>query len=102
MPVATARLGARTVVFDEGAVPTMLCAGLGPVGEPTPGDDVAAIVALVASIAGAEPTPDALARTLCEQVGARVPAYAPPHEGESLYAFADALDIAVLGALGAR
>jgi len=102
VPVCHGAIGARTVVFDEGAVPTMLCAGLGAVGEPTPADDVAAIIAIVASIAGGEPTPDALARTLCEQVGARVPAYAPPREGESLYAFADAIDIAVLGALGAR
>ena len=102
VPVCHGALGPRTMVFDEGAVPTMLCAGLGAVGEPTPADDVAAIVAIVASIAGTEPTPDALARALCDQVGARMPVYSPPREGESLYVFADALDVAVLGALGAR
>src|SRR6185503_11794638 len=99
VPVYHGAIGERTVVFDENAVPTVLCAGLGPVGDLTPAADVAAMVAIVAGIAGAEPTPDALARALCEQVGARVPAYAPPGEGESLYAFADALDVAVLGAL---
>ncbi|HEY3806912.1 MAG TPA: protein kinase [Kofleriaceae bacterium] len=102
VPVYHGAINQRTVVFDEGAVPTILCAGLGAVGELTPASDVAAIIAIVAGIAGAEPTADALARALCEQVGARVPAYAPPGEGVSMYAFADALDVAVLGALGAK
>ncbi|HWU90115.1 MAG TPA: hypothetical protein VN253_22785, partial [Kofleriaceae bacterium] len=68
----------------------------------TPADDVAAVIAVVARIAGAEPTFDALARALTAEVGAVVPAYAPPTDGESLYAAADAVDIAVLAALGSR
>ena len=86
----------------EGAGPTMLCAGLGPVGEPTPADDVAAIIAVVAAIVGCEPSFAALAHALIAEVGAVPPAYTPPSDGESLYAAADALDIAVLAALGSR
>jgi serine/threonine-protein kinase len=92
----------RTIVLDEGAVPTVMAAGLGPVVDSTPADDVAAVIAVVAGIAGAEPTFDALARSLTAAVGAAVPAYEPPTDGESLYAAADAVDIAVLAALGSR
>jgi serine/threonine-protein kinase len=92
----------RTIVLDDGAVPTVMAAGLGPVAESRPSDDVAAIVAVVAEIAGAEPSFDALARTLTDEVGAALPRYAPPVDGESLYAAADAIDIAVLAALGSR
>jgi hypothetical protein len=65
-------------------------------------DDVAAIITVVAGIAGAEPTFHALARMLTDEVGATLPRFAPPIDGESLYAAADALDIAVLAALGSR
>jgi len=92
----------RTIVLDDGAVPTVLAAGLGPVTESRPIDDVAAIVAVVAGIAGSEPTFDALARMLTDDVGAALPRFAPPVDGESLYAAADAVDIAVLAALGSR
>ena len=92
----------RTIVLDDGAVPTVMAAGLGPVTESRPIDDVAAIVAVVAGIAGAEPTFDALARMLTDDVGAALPRFAPPVDGESLYAAADAVDIAVLAALGSR
>jgi serine/threonine-protein kinase len=92
----------RTIVLDDGAVPTVMAAGLGPVTESRPIDDVAAIVAVVAGIAGSEPTFDALARMLTGDVGADVPRFAPPSDGESLYAAADAVDIAVLAALGSR
>ncbi|HEX4423364.1 MAG TPA: protein kinase [Kofleriaceae bacterium] len=92
----------RTIVLDDGAVPTMMAAGLGPVTESSPADDVAAIIAVVAGIAGSEPSFDALARALTEQVGAALPAIVPPSDGESLYAAADAIDIAVLAALGSR
>ncbi|MGN6109292.1 MAG: protein kinase domain-containing protein, partial [Kofleriaceae bacterium] len=95
-------IGPRTIVLDEGAVPTVLAAGLGPVAESSPADDVAAILAVVAQVAGAPPELEALARELAEQVGARVPALGTPVDGESLYAAADALDIAVLAALGSR
>jgi serine/threonine-protein kinase len=92
----------RTIVLDDGAVPTVMAAGLGPVVESQPQGDVAAIISVVAEIAGAEPTFDALARTLTDEVGATLPRLAPPVDGESLYAAADAIDIAVLAALGSR
>jgi broad specificity phosphatase PhoE len=95
-------IGPRTVVLDEGAVPTVLAAGLGPVPEAQAADDVAAVISIVATIAGSEPTFASFAQAVCDQVSATVPAFAPPIDGESLYAAADALDIAVLGALGAR
>jgi serine/threonine-protein kinase len=92
----------RTIVLDHGTVPTVMAAGLGPVAASCPSDDVTAIIAVLAQIAGAEPTFEALARKLIEEVGATLPRYAPPADGESLYAAADALDIAVLAALGSR
>jgi tRNA A-37 threonylcarbamoyl transferase component Bud32/tetratricopeptide (TPR) repeat protein len=92
----------RTIVVDDGAVPTVMAAGLGPVTESQPIDDVAAIISVVADIAGAEPSLDALARMLTDEVGATLPAFAPPTDGESLYAAADAIDIAVLAAQGSR
>ena len=92
----------RTIVVDDGAVPTVMAAGLGPVAESRPSDDVAAIIALVADIAGSAPTFDALARMLTDEVGAALPRYAEPVDGETLYAAADAIDIAVLAALGSR
>ena len=92
----------RTIVVDDGAVPTVMAAGLGPVLESRPIDDVTAIIAVVAEIAGSEPTFEALARTLTDEVGAVLPPLAPPSDGESLYAAADAVDIAVLAALGSR
>jgi hypothetical protein len=95
-------ISARTIVLDDGAVPTVMAAGLGPVAESRPIDDVAAIIAVVAGIAGAEPAFDALARMLTDEVGAALPRYAAPVDGETLYAAADAVDIAVLAALGSR
>jgi tetratricopeptide (TPR) repeat protein len=92
----------RTIVLDDGAVPTVMAAGLGPVVDSTPADDVTAIVALVATIADCEPTFAALARYLATEVGATVPDFIEPTDGESLYAAADAVDIAVLAALGSR
>jgi hypothetical protein len=95
-------ISARTIVLDDGAVPTVMAAGLGPVTESQPGDDVAAIIAVVAAIVGSEPSFDALSRMLTDEVGADLPRFAPPADGESLYAAADAIDIAVLAALGSR
>jgi hypothetical protein len=57
---------------------------------------------VVAQIAGTEPAFEALARALTDEVGATAPSFAPPVDGESLYAAADAIDIAVLAALGSR
>jgi len=95
-------ISARTVVLDDGAVPTVMAAGLGAVTGSQPIDDVNAIITLVAAVAGAEPTFAALAKAIAEEVGASVPPYRLPVDGESLYAAADAIDIAVLGALGSR
>jgi len=92
----------RTVVLDDGAVPTIMAAGLGPVTPSQPLDDVAALIVVMATIAGCDPTFDALAADLCGEVGATVPPYPTPLDGETLYAAADALDIAVLAALGSR
>ncbi len=95
-------ISTRTVVLDDSAVPTIMAAGLGPVVPSQPLDDVNALIAVCASIAGCDPTLAALAADVCEEVGAQVPAYPTPTDGESLYAAADAIDIAVLAALGAR
>jgi hypothetical protein len=95
-------IGPRTVVLDDAAVPTVMAAGLGVPADSTPATDVAAIISLLASIVGCEPTLTALAQAICTEVGAPVPALPPVPEGEALYAAADALDIAVLAALGAR
>ncbi|MDX2090139.1 MAG: protein kinase [Kofleriaceae bacterium] len=95
-------ISARTVVLDDGAVPTLMAAGLGAAADSQPLDDVQAIISLVASLVGAEPTFAAVARAVTDEVGAKVPAYAMPVDGETLYAAADAIDIAVLAALGSR
>ena len=92
----------HTVVLDDGAVPTIMAAGLGTASPSQPLDDVTALITVVASIVGCAPTFAALAADVCDEVGAQVPAYAPPIDGESLYTAADALDIAVLSALGSR
>ncbi|HET9988093.1 MAG TPA: protein kinase [Kofleriaceae bacterium] len=93
---------AATLVLDENTVPTLLCAGLGIVADAQPVDDVAAIIRVFAGIVGAEPTFASVCDKLCSEVGAKSPPFVPPVDGSSLYAAADALDIAVLGALGAR
>ncbi len=95
-------IATRTVVLDDGAVPTIMAAGLGPVAPSQPLDDVNAVIAVIAAIVGCEPTFSALVADVCEQVGATVPSYATPIDGESLYEAADALDIAALCALGSR
>jgi len=92
----------NTVVLDENAVPTVLAAGIGAAADSTPLDDVSAIIGLVARIVGSEATFLALSTAICAQVTAKVPPFTAPTDGSTLYAAADALDIAVLGALGAR
>ncbi len=95
-------IGSRTIVLDDGVVPTLLAAGLGAVPDARPEDDVAAVIAIVASIVGSESTFGSLAAVVCNQAGAVVPRYDAPIDGETLYAAADAVDIAVLGALGSK
>ncbi|MGE5182212.1 MAG: protein kinase domain-containing protein [Acidobacteriota bacterium] len=95
-------ISAKTVVIDE-AVPTVMAAGLGVVPDSKAEDDVRAIVAIVAAIAGCEPTLEAFARSVCGEVGATLPTL--PRElpdGEALYAAVDAIEIAILAALGSR
>jgi eukaryotic-like serine/threonine-protein kinase len=95
-------IGPSTVVLDETTVPTVLIAGLGNVPDSQPADDVAAIIALVASIVKSEATFAGLCATICAEVGTKPPSFTPPTDGTTLYAAADALDIAVLGALGSK
>jgi hypothetical protein len=80
----------------------VLIAGLGNVPDSQPADDVAAIIALVASIVKSEATFAGLCATICAEVGTKSPSFTPPTDGTTLYAAADALDIAVLGALGSK
>jgi hypothetical protein len=95
-------ISARTVTLDDGAAPTLMAAGLGPVVESSPADDVAAVIALVAEIAECEPSFEALVKDVVDEAGAKLPTYPKPIDGESLYAAADIIDIAVLAALGSR
>lgn len=117
-------IGPRTVVIDDGGVPTIMAAGLGVLADATPADDVHAIVALLSGIAGvaaeggagvaaeragvggagARSSFAALAKKLCEEVDTALPAALAqePSDGEGLYAAADALDVAILSALGSR
>ncbi|MBV8761029.1 MAG: protein kinase [Deltaproteobacteria bacterium] len=95
-------ISTRTVVLDDGAVPTVMAAGLGVPGDSTPQSDVQAIITLLAGIIGCDATLTALATAICAEVGAPVPAFTSPTDGETLYSAGDALDIAVLAALGAR
>ena len=54
------------------------------------------------STINAPPTFAELARVATAEVGAKLPWHAEPVDGETLYAAADAVDIAVLAALGRR
>jgi serine/threonine-protein kinase len=93
-------IAVRAVVLDESS-PTLLAAGLGAVAPATPADDVAAVIAVLAAMVGCEPALPALATAVCGRVGATPPQLPAACDGESLYAAADAIDIAVLAALGA-
>ena len=95
-------IATHTVVLDDGAVPTIMAAGLGPVTPSKPIDDVAALIRVCATIADCEPTFAALAADVCDEVGAQVPSYPSVTDGETLYAAADIVDIAVLAALGSK
>jgi hypothetical protein len=67
-----------------------------------PVDDVNALIRVCATLAECEPTFAALAADVCAEVGAAVPSYPTPIDGETLYAATDAVDVAVLAALGAK
>lgn len=95
-------IGETTVLVDDNAVPTVLVCGLGPVDaeEPKPKDDVKAIIRLVAGALGAEPTADALVDALAPNLSRPertvLLAMSNPRNGEEMYAFADAVEIALL------
>jgi tRNA A-37 threonylcarbamoyl transferase component Bud32/tetratricopeptide (TPR) repeat protein len=103
-------ISTRTVVIDDSGVPTIMAAGLGARADATPTEDVSAVIAVIASVAGltgaTEPPFTALAKKLVDEVDTKLPAALAnlelPPDGEALYAAADALDIAVLSALGSR
>jgi serine/threonine-protein kinase len=89
-------IGGTTVVVDDAGIPTVLASGLGPVaGEPSPRVDVAAIVEIAATAAGCTPpTLGGLAAGLAPAAPAL--ANEAPDDGESLYGWADRLEIAML------
>ena len=94
----------RTVVVDENHVPTLLASGLGEPSAGTAAGDVQAVIGIAAHLAECAPTLAELFRVTAARVDATPPA-APQGEltdGEALYAAADALEVAVLSALGAR
>jgi serine/threonine-protein kinase len=91
-----------TVVVDDGANPTILAAGLGVVTPSQPLDDVNALIRVCATHAECEPTFAAHAADVWAEVGAAVASYPTPIDGETLYAATDAVDVAVLAALGAK
>jgi hypothetical protein len=79
-----------------------MIAGLGVIAESQPLDDVNAIIGVMATLAGCEPTFAAFAKAMCDEVGAPLPTFTMPLDAEALYAAADIVDIAVLAALGSR
>ncbi|HKE17359.1 MAG TPA: protein kinase [Kofleriaceae bacterium] len=95
-------LGPTTVVMDELDHPTVLASGLGPAtAGSAPPDDVAALVDLVAGLAGAE------SRTVDGLIAAMTPDLSHPERaalralpasdsGEALHVLADALELALL------
>ena len=95
-------LGPTTVVVDDGAVPTVIAAGLPPPSEAapaTPADDVAAALALLAAACEIAPSAAAIAEHLAGPLtaaGARALDALPRADGEALYAWADAVEIAAL------
>lgn len=113
----------RSVVLDEGNVPTILSSGLGGLrAEPTEGTleasapgaavhrdgsarkDVEAVIAVAAHLLGCPPSLLDVAAALAASVETAPPALPDPapQDGEALYAAADLIDVAVLTALGGR
>jgi serine/threonine-protein kinase len=98
---AHGHINETTVLLDGNRQPTVLTCGLGPITtEPTPKDDVAAIIGLIANLTEAPQTRegliDALAPGLSHPERAAILVQDEPRTGEELYAFADAVEIALL------
>ena len=97
-----------TVLIDDDANPTVLICGLsrGPKERPRPADDVRAIIGLIAAALEGAPSSDAmvdeLVRTMLPNATASdraaIAPLSAPGTGEELYALADAIEIALLGA----
>ena len=92
-------IGPTTVVVDDSAVPTLIAAGLPAPTPATPADDVTAVLALLATTLAVDADPDALAAHLAGPLSpARAAALGglPLTDGEALYAWADAVEVAAL------
>ena len=106
--VAHGAISATTMLLDEQVNPTLLVCGLGRApasGAAGAGDDVAAILDLVARLAGvAVPAAGTAAPVLIDALAPDLDAdrrdalvrLAEPTDGEALYTFAEALEIAIL------
>ncbi len=94
----------RTVVLDEGNVPTILSSGLGALREGSARRDVESVIAVAAHILGSGPSLREVAAAIAASAETAAPALPEPEpqDGEALYAAADLIDVAVLSALGAR
>lgn len=96
-------LAIGTVVVDEQGRPMVLASGLGRApADATCAGDVAALFAIAGHCLGLEPLPEALVRGIAPLLSgperAVILAQTPVEHGEALYAFADALEIALLKA----
>jgi len=94
-------IGGSTVVIDDLDCPTLLASGLGRARQDaTPAGDVAAVVALVGALAGAEPTldglVDALAARLSHPERAALKLLGGGKTGLALFHLAEALELALL------
>ncbi len=92
------------VVVDSHGHPTVLVCGLGPLNpEATPAADTTALIEMVTDIAGIDKhTGEGLVEATTEHLSAQEQAalmiMSTPKSGEQLYAFADAIEIAILKA----
>jgi len=94
-------IGGSTVVIDDLDHPTLLASGLGRASpDASPTGDVAALVALVGRLCGAEPTLDGLVETLCAQLShperAALKLVGGARTGLGLFHMAEALELALL------
>jgi tRNA A-37 threonylcarbamoyl transferase component Bud32 len=95
--VAHGAIGPTTVVVDEGAIPTLLVAGLPPSADDaalaTPAADVRALLALLAALLEVDAAWPAIAGRFT-----RAPGPAEPRDGAALYLALDDLELAYLRA----
>ena len=92
--VAHGALGPTTIVVDDGAIPTLLIAGLPPAAEDATASadaDVTALLGLVARHLACAPSWAAIAATFMSKV-----APPSPHDGAALYVALDEVELAYL------